>query len=249
MRSFNLAAHVATCLVSLGALLLTTACSTQDVPRVDSHPASGQKKASAIHHWDLLADDVARRVSEKISDWPAQQHPISLAPMPHSAFNDGFRKLLIGHLLDRGVVLSTEPTDVLLHVDTQLVQHGGAADVGSPVLWTRLGGGVAVERDVGGIGGAVRSVNSVGDQDTSDNMREDGGLGRGVLLVAPQESSGRDTPSRTEVLITTSLQSGGRYLASVADIYYIDRSESRLYRDFSPAPLAPALKTWPVVRP
>src|SRR3990167_6966938 len=34
-------------------------------PRADNSPATGQKKARAVHHWDVLAGDVAGRVAEK----------------------------------------------------------------------------------------------------------------------------------------------------------------------------------------
>lgn len=63
----------------LALLLLAAGCSTLDVPRADNYAASGQKKVRAVHHWDVLADDVAARVANKISEWPAGEHPIYLA--------------------------------------------------------------------------------------------------------------------------------------------------------------------------
>ncbi len=77
-------------------------CSSLDVPRADNYPATDQKKARAVHHWDVLADDVAGRIAGKISAWPASEYPIYLAPSPgDTSFNNGFRKLLITRLLDR----------------------------------------------------------------------------------------------------------------------------------------------------
>ena len=50
---------------ALSALLVAAAllagCGTLDVPRADNYPATGQKKARAVHHWDVLAGDVAGR--------------------------------------------------------------------------------------------------------------------------------------------------------------------------------------------
>ena len=47
------------------AVLLVSGCSTLDVPRADNYSATGQKKARAVHHWDVLADDVAGRIARK----------------------------------------------------------------------------------------------------------------------------------------------------------------------------------------
>ncbi|WP_230681730.1 hypothetical protein [Paracidovorax cattleyae] len=63
-------------------------------------------------------------------------------------------------------------------------------------------------------------------------------------------------PARTEILVTTSLESEGRYLARTSDVYFIDQADAALYLP-PPAPLAspslagpaPAVKTWQVVAP
>ncbi len=223
----------------LALLLLAAGCSTLDVPRADNYAASGQKKVRAVHHWDVLADDVAARVANKISEWPAGEHPIYLGVPPAGSFNDGFRKLLIARLLERSVVLSTEPAAVQLHIETQLVQHEAAAHNRVDAPYTRLAAGVAVARDI-----AVHA------QSAASGIA--GGLVLGLALDAAQlhtDGAAAGGPTRTEVLVTTSLESGGRYLASTADVYYIDGADAALYRSApAPAPL-PALTTWQVVKP
>ena len=91
--------------VPLLAATLLGGCGTLDVPRADNYPATGQKKARAVHHWDVLAGDVAARVAEKIASWPAGEYPIHVTVADKSSFNAGFLKLLTVHLLNRGVVL------------------------------------------------------------------------------------------------------------------------------------------------
>ena len=91
------------------AALLLAGCGTLDVPRADNYPATGQKKARAVHHWDVLANDVAARVAEKIAAWPAGEHPIHLTVTDKSSFSQGFLKLLRVQLLNRGVTLATGP--------------------------------------------------------------------------------------------------------------------------------------------
>ncbi len=201
--------------LTLALALLAGGCASPDLPHAEYHPPSGQKTARAIHHWDVLADDVAARMAEKMRDWPPGEHPIYVSPSGDSSFNAGFRKLLITRLLDRGVTLSTEPTAVEIKFDTQLVQHNAGA------AWEPLAADVAVVRDpYGEAGGAP-------------------------VPAAPNGAA------RAEVLVTTSVESGGRYLARTADVYSIEQSDTALYRVRALQPSQPVvpLKTWRVVAP
>lgn len=234
---------------ALSALLLT-GCSTLDVPRADNYPATGQKKARAVHHWDVLAEDVAARIAARLIEWPPGQHPIYISVPDHSSFNQGFVKLLRVRLLDRGVALSTMPTDVELEVQTQVVQHVAQGHLNPPIVtpWTLLATGVGVWRDwtenypgetlLPGVASAI-------------------GVGAGLALdVATMHTQGRATggPTRTEVLVTTALKSGTRYLTGSADMYYIERDDALLYQAPIPLPQPtvvppPVGKTWRVVTP
>lgn len=223
-----------------GALLLAAGCSTLDVPRADNYPATGQKKARAVHHWDVLADDVAGRTAEKIRAWPAGEHPIHIAVERESSFNESFRKLLVARLLERGVPLASEPggTAVQLRLETQLVQHGAPVDNRLAMPWTRLAAGIGVARNVAVHHGASAAMGA--------------GLALGLALDAASlhaDGAAAGGPTRTEVLVSTVLESGGRYLASTADIYYIEPADAGLYRN---APLPPAprpVQVWQVVAP
>lgn len=220
-------------------LLLAAGCSTLDVPRADNYAASGQKKVRAVHHWDVLAGDVAQRIASKISEWPSGEHPIYIVPPLESSFNQGFHKLLIAHLLEHGVMLSTEPSAVQLHFTTQLVQHGASAENSVDLPYTRLAGGVAVARDI-----AVHAQSAASGIAT--------GLGLGIALDASRlytDGAAAGGPTRTEVLVTTSLESRGRYLASTADMYYVERAEAALYRSASPPGPPLLVKNWQVVKP
>ena len=132
----------------LVATLLAGGCAPLDVPRAEVFPATGQKKARAVHHWDVLADDVAAQIAQKIAAWPAGQHPIHVSGANESSFSQGFRKLLTVRLLDRGVPLSAAPAAVELVLDAQLVQHQTAGSMGLQLPGTVLSEGVSVARDV-----------------------------------------------------------------------------------------------------
>lgn len=231
-----------TLLPLLAVAALAGGCSTLDVPRADNYPATGQKKARAVHHWEVLAADVAVRVAQKIGEWPPGEHPIYIPPAGDSGFNQGFRKLLITHLVERGVTLSTVPTPVELSFDTQVVQHYAPVTNRAQMPLTRLAAGVAVVRDWHLYAQTNPSLIA-------------GGLAATALIDATMlatDGAAAGGPTRTEVLITTSLESNQRYLARTADVYYIEPDDALLYIPPPPPPPPPAptpLKTWRVVVP
>lgn len=231
----------------LAAAVLLSGCGTLDVPRADNYPATGQKKARAVHHWDVLAGDVAARVADKIASWPQGEYPIHVTVADNSSFNLGFLKLLKVHLLNRGVAVSTVPTAVELEVQTQLVQHESAVprNLPVPIGGTLLGTGVGVWRDW--------KVHYA-DRTLLPGVATALGVGAGVALDMAQlytQGAAAGGPTRTEVLITTALKSQDRYLAGSADMYYIERADAVLYLPELP-PVAPPptpVKTWRVVAP
>ena len=78
------------------------------------------------------------------------------------------------------------------------------------------------------------------------------GVGAGLALDIAQlytRGAAAGGPTRTEVLITTTLTSHDRYLAGSADMYYIERADAVLYQPELPAPPPTPVKTWQVVRP
>lgn len=235
--------HRASALAALLAAALLAGCGTLDVPRADNYPATGQKKARAVHHWDVLAQDVATRVAQKLSDWPAGEHPIYVAVAGDSSFNQGFAKLLRVHLLERGVSLSTVPGGVELEVQTQVVQHHSGVSTPIPMPWTLLATGIGVSRDW-----YVHHYGQVFDPGITTAL----GLGVGLAMDVYQrhvQGAAQGGPTRTEVLVTTALKSGARYLAGSADLYYIEREDAALYQPPAPPPAPVPVKTWQVVRP
>jgi hypothetical protein len=123
------------------ALALLTAGCVAHQPLAQPYTAYGQKAARAVSHWDVMADDVAARLAEKMREWPPGAHPLYVAAEGGTGFNTGFRKLLITHLVDRGIVVAIEPGPVMLRLDAQLVQHNTGA------TWLPLAHGVSVVRN------------------------------------------------------------------------------------------------------
>ena len=98
-------------------------CGSLDVPLADNYPASSQKKPRAVHHWDVLADDVASRVAQKIRNYPEALPAVFVVPSTQTPFNQSFHQLLLTRLVDKGVAVSRQPGPLVVRFETQVVQH------------------------------------------------------------------------------------------------------------------------------
>ncbi|MDD0841086.1 hypothetical protein PSQ40_21085 [Curvibacter sp. HBC61] len=225
----------------LGGALLG-GCSTLDVPRADNYPVSSQKKARSVHHWDVLADDVAKRVADKIRSYPMALPPVYLVQAPSGSFNQSFRELLLTRLVNHGAIVSRQPGPLVLRFETQLIEHGSEVGNSNPLPLVTLSAGVSVTRDLYNYAHSTTSYvgSALGLAALAD-------LGR---LAADGPAAGG--PTRSEVLITTSLEREDTFLARTADVYYIERDDTRLYLpvpDLPPVtpPAAPPTRNWKVV--
>lgn len=229
-------------LLPLLAAALAGCGTVADLPHLERHAPSGQKKAMAVHHWDVLADDVATRIAYKISEWPSGQFPLYIQPAQPSDFSAGFHKLLLTRLLDRDITLSTEPTEVVLRVEAQLIAHGAPlAGMLAARSATPLSSGVSVLRNWQPPA-AGRTGPEVGDGGTTATSTL-------PIATASHPQNMGPWPTRTEVLITTSLESGQRYLTRTADIYYLEPDDAFLYVTPAPPPVPTPIKSWRVIAP
>ena len=136
-----------------------------------AHAPTEQQAVNAVRQWDVLAADVAAHVADRLRAWPAGQHPIHVEMAPQASdFQRGFRELLVTHLVERGIAVTTEPVALQLRASSQLVQHHAGAASAAPLQ--RLAEGVYVRRN------ATHA-------DASVPMRTE------VLVVTSLESEGR----------------------------------------------------------
>lgn len=221
------AAHRA-CL--LAGVLALGACTHVDVPRADNYPTSSQQKMRSLHHWDVLATDLAERLAPHI---PVGT-PVSLEfGADDSTFGKGLRTLLLSRLTERGVLCSGDAGALKLAIDTQVVRHA-VPRPDETLRFTALGAGIAVLRDL------VSHLPASGETLTA-NL-----IGAGVIAdasrIARQGRAGGG-PTGTELLVAAVLHDGSRDLARTTDIYYIERADAALYRHIDDK----SMKTWGVV--
>jgi hypothetical protein len=100
------------------------------VPLPSPYVQTRQKKMQAVHHWSVLAKDVANMIHAKLlRTLPEYQEPVYVAPAGITPFDKAFQQLLITNLVEKGIVVSNNYNDPLvLSFDTQVVSHGRALE-------------------------------------------------------------------------------------------------------------------------
>jgi hypothetical protein len=138
---------------SLFAITLIFLCSCSNVPKPASYPLSYQQKMQAAHHWDVLADDVAKDVKQALAsqkDPTLRNKLIYVEPNKSSLFDKVFDTLLITQLFNQDIKLTkkkNESNSLKLNYGTQVVKHCSNRHTsplypGEPLLLTALGSGV-----------------------------------------------------------------------------------------------------------
>jgi hypothetical protein len=194
------------------------------VPIATTYPVTYQKKMQAAHHWDVLTADVAIRLrGALIGSGEPQGRPVALyvqQPRYNSEFGLAFHNLLVTHLLEEGFVMSESSSGGLpLSYDIQVVTHNDRGFIRPmPGLFTALTGTVLVLRDVADSHSAAAATL----------------LGAAVVDVATGYIT--DNPN-SEIIVTTSVMSGDRYVARLRDIYYISDNNVNQYIAKGPAPV------------
>lgn len=198
------------------------ACMSQ-VPVATTYPVNFQKKMQAAHHWDVLTADVAKRLRDNlIGSGEPQGRPVALnvqQPRYNSQFGIAFHNLLITHLLEQGFVMTENPSFGLpVSYDIQVVTHQDRGFIRpTPGLFTALTGTVLVLRDV------------------SDTHSSAAATVLGAVALDVASGFVTDTPN-SEIIVTTSVMSGDRFVSRVRDIYYVSDNNVDQYIAKVPVP-------------
>lgn len=193
-------------------------------PVAENFPLSYQKVARTAHHWDVVADDVVAQTLDAIGKMPQfQGRSIVVTPSRNTAFNTAFREFMITHLVSSGAQVGVcktvktsgrgfqaEGPEVEVHYDTQLIVHGKDVPNYAPGRFTALAAGVAVIRNAWFDGETNAALLAAG-------ALADFGLGHAAR------------PTRTEIIVTTSITDQNRFVARKSDIYYVPDADARLF--------------------
>ncbi len=201
-------------------ILCTNGCSR--IPQPVTYDFSEQQKMQAAHHWDVLANDVANQINKALLSHEYVSTPVVVRatcgtenspckPGETTQFNEGFRDLLITQLVHFGVPTNaTEDKDaIVVNYKVQVVYHRDKRSAARPPgVLTALSTAVTVLRWATW---DVQAVATAGFLDVTNSATDDAG--------------------QYEIIITTSMITGNKYLFRTSDIYYINDSDFWHYQD------------------
>jgi len=204
------------------------------VPQPAGYAFGEQQKMQAVHHWDVLANDVANQINVELI---AQGHLNTPVYVQHSCgqpndcgpgetfpFDEGFNDLLTTQLVNFGVPTKVEVDEnsLIVNYKVQVVYHQSTRFQNPrPGVITALTAGIMVFRnapaEIAAVAGAIAA---------------DGLLATTVLS------------GHYEVIITTSIVDDNLYLMRKSDIYYINDPDFWHYQQTTPADELELTSSW-----
>ena len=183
------------------------------IPQPVTYDYTEQQKMQAAHHWDVLANDVANQIRETIQRHKYTGTPVFVRttcgtentpckPGETTQFNEGFRDLLITQLVNFCVLTNAEedPNAIIVNYKVQVVYHRDNRYAARPPgILTALSTAVHVLRNAPV---TIQAIAGAAFLDASESATDDAG--------------------HYEIIITTSMITGNKYLFRTSDIYYIN---------------------------
>jgi hypothetical protein len=179
----------------------------------------------ASQHWDVLAQDLANRINNELiitdnidkavfveETCGSESSPCNYNET--SSFNEAFRDLLITDLVGFGIPTKNNKTEDSIEIQykVQVVRHNAdRVRTLQPGLLTTLSAAIVVLRNA-----------------PSELIL----LATGVALDVA--NSNYTSSNHYEVIITTSMITGGQYLFRASDIYYINDKDFWHYQESMP---------------
>lgn len=205
-------------LIGVGATLLA-ACTTSPIPVSENFPLTVQPKVRSAGHWNLLSRDVVTQTLDMLSKVGTTAHLYVAVPPNASEFDRAFREFLITELVKSGRIVMQRPDNAIeVSYQTQVVRHQSYRQHFIPGGFTMLTAGLYAL-----YGLRLEHVDA----------KAIGGLGVAAVAdtVASINSGG---PTHTELILTTTVATGGRYLTRKTDIYYVEEEDATLFAALQP---------------
>ena len=205
------------------AAVFVTGCAKSPIPLAENFERTSQHKVRSAGHWELVARDVVAQTSafmENRGVTPGLAYYVA-EPANASSFDKAFRQFLITEMVNSGLPVSQDSSaPIQVTYDTQVVRHDSHRPYFIPGQYTMLATGLLAAYGV--------STAHV------DLQRAAGvGLAIGADYAASVATGG---PTNTELVLTTTLSSGGMYLARTTDVYYLENVDAGLFAKARPLP-------------
>lgn len=208
---------------------LTAGCAT-DIPAPSGHPPSEQAKLRATHHWNIVAGHIAKQMQKQLPTLRSGDAVYLQPPLNRSPFELAMHEFVITYLVEEGVRVDLNgaaPLQVSLR--TQLITNVSERQT-STVPLTAIAAGIMVAYNVA----AHANTEFVATAVLGSAAAYDLGTGR---LTRP------GAPSKTELIVTTSIADSEHFRMRNTDVYYIDDADLSLFVEPpKPAPSTPTRK-------
>lgn len=185
-------------------------------PVPTAYPLTTQQKMQAMHHWSVLAQDVAHRVAEVLERRVIErQFPVFVAPSGTTPFAKSFHALLLTRLVENNIrVANTFEDALVLSFDIDMVRHSERITRTGKGLYKALAPGVFVQRH------ALADPEQAWDNETLLHGAEVN-VDAGVYTYSLP---------RMEVMVTSTLLYGDSFLMRDSSIYYVNDADWWHYR-------------------
>lgn len=205
--------------LGIGTALLA-GCASSPIPVSANFPITVEPKVRSAGHWNLLAADVVKQTLASLDKVGAAGNLHVALPTNATAFDKAFQQFLITDLVNAGRVVQVNPGNALeVSYQTQVVRHNSPRPHHIPGIYTQITAGLYAAYEVTRTGSAVGGVAT-------------GLAAAGLLDASSSEYSGG--PTATELILTTTITSGGRYITRKTDIYYIEEADTTLLQYKAP---------------
>ena len=203
--------------VLAGAVATMVGCANRaPIPLAENFELTVQPKVRSAGHWELVSRDVVAQTLatlDKAGVAPGTPLHVALPPNP-SAFDVGFRDFLITKLVQSGATVQQMPgqtLDVTYHA--QVVRHNSERPHFIPGQFTMITAG-------------LMAAYGLRHEHLDAQMLGALGLAVAADYGASVNSGG---PTNTEMILTTTVASGGQYLARKTDVYYLENADTPLF--------------------
>lgn len=203
---------------------LTTGCAT-DIPKPSAHPPSEQSKLRATHHWNIVAADIAMQMQKDLANLGPGAAVYVQPPLNRSPFELAMHEFVITRLVEGGVRVDLSEAGALkVSLGTQLITNVSERKT-STVPLTAIAAGIMVAYNVG--------------LHANRDFLSAAALGSAAAYdVGTERMTRPGAPSKTELIVTTSVANSGRFLMRKTDVYYIDDADLSLFVE-PPKPASP----------
>lgn len=208
-------------LMALGAgAAVLAGCASSPIPVSANFPITVEPKVRSAGHWNQVSQDVVKQTLEALNKVGASGNLYVSRPANATEFDKAFQNFLITDLVKAGRVVQVAPEGAALEVSyqTQVVRHNSYRPDFLPGRFTMITAGLYAAYGLG--------YNPVGDKMA-------GGLvaAMGADYIASESSGG---PTATELILTTTITTGGRYLVRKTDVYYVEEVDTPLMKYKAP---------------